>query len=1443
MTRLQTYGTISVFVLSGALFRGLQAHSSSSVEATRKSEVHGSAEKPAGGDGPWLASCRYWATVRKVPGPDPKPSPKLSINIDATGQQVSSDVSGSVSDSRTECAKAGDGWGIPDVKGKAVIKPEIHAVIAVVPDPIHSHLALEFDRTIDSLMQAAADHRYLASNYWLPWRPPTTAGSSESSADQSNESKSQEQPGLIVLKFSPPAPERNSGQTSYYSVIYLFLVGESPATGMNGPQLRNALKYESSLRNDYSAELTMADPSRIAAEAGLLLAPHFNPQERNDLAQLLPQLNISAQAVKDAANPLLFVRQRAESLRNPTLFAQVKNVINSFLVESEKFRKQVGEINSSITEAEFSFDSAKITSAVDGLITDPNVRAMKKDNLALVKKDVLTLKNDLNTVAFIGPRSSGAATSLRQALLCAPFANPPSAFVGAGTTSTKIAAAELEDPNPWGVDDLRCPASAVVAPAKDQPTQKQPEAKPEITYVSFGENTDYEVKALNSSFQSDQPDTAVLVEDDTVFGAASTDPFLPHDSRPGIEPLYIRFPREISLLRNAQTEQQGASPSQAPSPYLSLSLKDSSSDDMIPRFSTGQSPLSQEAQLMTIERQLQKTHIRHILITASNILDEIFLARELHRACPDATIVFYNGADGLLERDIDDAPYIGSLTVTPYSIVSLDRPSDLSRRAFSNSQAAAVYNAASYIFWWGSTDSLNLPRLTNAYTVLSQSEIQHFPLYVDAIGTDGYYPLGILSPCASDSDKITPDVNHRTTSVCNVPPDTTVLPLPELPTLPSLFWFLLCDLVIVLCCGHGFVILSANYWSPFTRDLAIAYNDQPRRRAVYVHIGAAMLFCAALVLTIPFFAFAASYHRSNSFALWTSIGVLVTAIFAAVATLIRTSGYRSLLKTTDPRHPTELYRFFNILAAAFIIVAAASMLRSCFHNEAAWGRSNVGLFFSYRCLHPGSGISPVIPLLLLIFAWYLWAVFQTFRLRFSEMNRPRLPHRKSLDVASRVYFVSDEQLSDCSPPISSCLIENIDCFLITRELARRITRLSPIVLNIGLGLAYLSLFILCAFRLHIYSFERFLLPGSAQLHGLKVSSLFHLTSFEWVVAILFFPLVMIALSGWIRVLFIWSSLQYGLLEPLERSPLRFAFNRLSEVNWVAMLSQSGLNIRWRDMTRSLESLRQLSHNNELNEAVSDGARAELQAQYKKLNILTQHLREHIGLESQNPDPPSEEKTSVLKEITAYRNLQKNPDLPDANTVADLCYIHGIELGYAEMSTLLLNCLLIPHWEKKRTGYIDSIVSNDAHSEKSRIPEPEDPAHINLAEEFIAIRYVSLIRMVLVNIRHLMLFVSLAFVFGIVAWNSYPFQPHQQLDWCFTILMLVLTAGFVYIFAQMHRNAILSRITSTTPNELGADFYIRILTFGAVPVLTWLAYQFPTIGGTIFRIFQPSLQVK
>ncbi len=1516
MAKWQIYGTIGAMVLTGAIVRNHQGEPAPAPDRNKQSRVQGASEIAVSGEGPWIASCHYWSAVQSIPRSPTRSSPELTIQLAESGDKFTSTVVGAKDKNpKDECEKSGDEWGIPAVRGsKAIIRPEIHALVAAVPDPVHSHLALEFDRAIDALVQAAADHQYLASYYWLPWRNPTSTGGSEqlSSSDQTKERNSQLEPGLIILKFSPSSvrgsstPEgresssagmtgSNVGETSFYRVIYLFLVGESPALGMNGAQLRNALRYEDFLRERYYAKLTMADPARITGPLEQLFFKS-DAQTKSRVDRLLEDLQLEPSALNDNEQ-IRQVKRRATLVADPTLRTKALAEIDSLNTHNKYVQDyfELAKVTSILNRPYLSSgDVENVQRAIDHLFLEPESGRQAQDSnyqneIARLKDDVVLFKNHLASVAFIGPRSSGSATSMRQALLCAPFASPPAAFIGAGTTSTTIAAAELNESNPWGPGEAACSTSNTKNKRGAKAVRNEEDwiAPASIHYLSFGENTGYEEKQLIESFQSTDTatkwsDTAILAEDSTVFGGADVGP----SEGPSAEPskalspkaLYIRFPRELSLLRNARTDQGNAS-SQTPSPYLSFSLRDPGSDDMIPNFSSAQTPLSREAQLMDIERQLQKNHIRHILITASNILDEIFLARELHRACPDASIVFYNGGDLLVERDIDNTPYIGSLTVTPYSLVALDSPTKDSRRVLSDSQEAAVYNAASYVFWWGSADSQSPPRLTSTFHSAastgnsagnqnSKSNFEYAPLYVDAIGSDGYYPLGILNPCASDSQWITPKVGsiRDGTGKCDLPDSGDPRVQSQgISAAPSLSWLFICGFITLLCFIHGAAMVSANYWSPLTRDLDVDHNDQPRRRAVYIHIGTSMLCCSALVIVIPYIAFARIFGIDR-FACAAAVLVLAAALFAVIATLSRTRRYIAYLKLSDPRYSTELYPLFNFLAFAIVPVLGVIMAGVCFYDRTSWGNSNVGLFFSYRCLHPISGVSPLVPLLLLLLAWYLWAVFQTARLRFSEMNRPRLPSH--IDSDSTPLYVPDETLGTCSPPLASCLTENIDCLLITRELARRFTRWNSFGLNMTLGVFYVAMFLVWSFELHIQSFDHFLHPR------------FGLTAFEWLTAILFYPLIMIALSAWMRVLLIWNSLRNGVLEPLERSPLRRAFNRLNEVSWIAMLAQSGLNIRWRDMVRSLESVRQL-----LNTAELRGAK-NLRREYDELQGRIKNLRRHIELSTRDLDGERkvlEEKKSKLElESEGFREnakeleeinerleengkqvkekddlsqgtscslndpafLKRNPDLPRPENAVDLFYMHDIEQSYAAMGKRLLQDVLIHYWNERRTGYVASSSLNVALDGKEpRTPELEEPTYICLAEEFLAIRYVALIRTVLVNIHDLMLFVSLAFVFAIVAWNSYPFQPHEQIDLCFTVLMILLTIGFVTVFAQMHRNAILSRITSTKPNELGMDFYLRLLTFGAVPVLTWLAYQFPSIGSTLFRILQPSLQVK
>ncbi len=1392
-----------------------------------------STTKVVTGEGPWMASCKYWSAAQSA---DPASKDK-SQDLDVTHQLSGKDVDSHIKTAPVPEAAcgSGDGWGIPQAP-----EPEISSIVATIPDPIHSHLALDFDRSVDAILLAAADNGYLSSYYWLPWRSHVNSLSTNESVSspipQKDEDNIRErEPGLIILRYSPDVTEWETNKdrfssASYHRVIYLFLVGETPALGVNGTQLQNAFQYEKILRNCHHATLS--------------------------------------------------VRPRS--------------------------------------------------------IADKNARAgLQQDGSGCQPHD-----KPEGQLSIIGPFYSGSAASLHEGVEAAKRDLHPLTVSISGITGTSVAARELD-----------------------------PQAK--HIYNSFGENAGFEQERFLQSLAAtgfDLSRVAILSEAGTVFGDAAKFSGIARETKdaraandtnrldgrlekspspPGAQEssdnppqtryresdsdlskkgtiLYLRFPRELSLLRNAETSQSSKSDASAPpTPYLNLSLKDYSADDTVPRFSTVQSPLSIEAQLMAIAHQLQRARTQFILFSASNILDDIFLAQFLHRACPDARLVVFSGGDLLFERDVDNAPYIGSISISPYLLTSLDFGSKV-QWLHSSYQAEAIYNAASYTFWDRSIDPS--PKLAgyHRYPVGNPDsgfptpavQFQQIPLWAAVVGSDGYYPLGVLNWCGSDLDAILPTIELRhphspiitrckeqqTAYLTNADSGKASLTqaggsakqevwryVPESINRnsgisPSLVWMVLDTFILVLCLLHIALLWGAQFWSPFTRDLAVDQNDQPYRRSVNLNIGTSVLAAMAFVTAYPLILVGQYYHLAFPGHLFAWL-TLIAASAACLSTAVKTWPYRFHKRCVE-------YSFFNLVAAAallFTIIFWVAICRS--DNLGGAHHSYAGLYFSFRCLQPLSGVCPLLPILLLLFAWYLWSICQTARLRFSDIHRPRIAR---IGTPSSPYcpshvpyplFVPDEALERCDRPIDSCLYANMSCLLITREVIRRFcanlkhdsrkvvrtlaawieSKINPVLAGV-----YLMLFALCIFASHIHSLDRFLFTPILAAISVRLGSGFDThygpTLYEFLITALFFPLIMVALSGWFRTILIWGALSRGLLEPLERLPIRFAFTRFRGGSWVRMLNQSGLHIRWRDMSRSTESIRQLVHHPYVK--LNLDLKEELSKHYEAINAAIRKLMESIQAAGATlPDAiaatvqaPNDPQAPMQPPVRAPEPTASQPgaaclantwDRPKPPSDDDLCTIYSIEDGYAKFCSALLNSVLIPYWDQIRTGLVEESnypLEDEAKVEKTdKTEQPGKPEQcvapfVHLAEELIVVRYVALMRAVLVNMRYLMLFVSAAFVFAIIAWNSYPFQPHRLIDWCFTLLLLVISTGFIWVFAQMHRNPILSRITDTKPNELGRDFYIRVITFGAVPVLTWLAYQFPEIGGKIFRIIQPGLQV-
>jgi hypothetical protein len=333
--------------------------------------------------------------------------------------------------------------------------------------------------------------------------------------------------------------------------------------------------------------------------------------------------------------------------------------------------------------------------------------------------------------------------------------------------------------------------------------------------------------------------------------------------------------------------------------------------------------------------------------------------------------------------------------------------------------------------------------------------------------------------------------------------------------------------------------------------------------------------------------------------------------------------------------------------------------------------------------------------------------------------------------------------------------------------------------------------------------------------------------YEALVGLLFYPLFVMAVAGWGRMLLVWASLRRDLLDRLENQPIRFAFNRLKGMGWMALLQQGAVYEHWRDMARSIESIRQILHQDEMKNKHTELA--------GKLTVI---------------------EAQILSLVAVLRPRVDGPKLgPGETSSPDL--VAELEKKFGEYGQGLLEGLLVPYWATERVGLVESELveampvrarrsetqAEGADAMMAVYAEPEEERKLIVAaEEYIALRYIALIRAVLTSVRSVMAFVSAFFVLAIVGWNSYPFQPRELVDWLTTCLLIVMGVGIIWIFAQMHRNPILSRTTDTKANELGWDFYLRIFSFGAIPVLTWLAYAFPSVGGALYRIVQPGVEI-
>src|SRR5262249_44632261 len=97
-------------------------------------------------------------------------------------------------------------------------------LIATVPDPVDSRVGWEFDGQLSAIQRAIENDGYVPDRHWLPWR----CGHGDEAKEAADNHR--QQPGLLLFR----ARDR---------VLVLFLVGETPTTGIHKAAFLQALQF------------------------------------------------------------------------------------------------------------------------------------------------------------------------------------------------------------------------------------------------------------------------------------------------------------------------------------------------------------------------------------------------------------------------------------------------------------------------------------------------------------------------------------------------------------------------------------------------------------------------------------------------------------------------------------------------------------------------------------------------------------------------------------------------------------------------------------------------------------------------------------------------------------------------------------------------------------------------------------------------------------------------------------------------------------------------------------------------------------------------------------------------------------------------------------------------------------------------------------------------
>ena len=207
------------------------------------------------------------------------------------------------------------------------------------------------------------------------------------------------------------------------------------------------------------------------------------------------------------------------------------------------------------------------------------------------------------------------------------------------------------------------------------------------------------------------------------------------------------------------------------------------------------------------------------------------------------------------------------------------------------------------------------------------------------------------------------------------------------------------------------------------------------------------------------------------------------------------------------------------------------------------------------------------------------------------------------------------------------------------------------------------------------------------------------------------------------------------------------------------------------------------------------------------------------------------------------------NLGQSSSATDLTRLKEFQEELATTAGCVMTQLIRPAWNKEKDSLLIDANNSKGESEEKDKAGTHPPDHtpntaaawIQEAELFFVLSYLGFIQNIIGRIRSIAMGILALFVASTLAVSSYPFDPLPVIGAVFLITFLLVGTIVIIVYAEMHRDATLSRITETDPGKLGLEFWVKLVAFGAGPLFGLLTTLFPSMTDFIVSFLQPGAQ--